>query len=353
LLANITITDQATADYYDVAVVTSSGKRGIGAEQFEVLDVLWLGPLDGQRLYQATEINNQNQAAGWTGDSPFFWSAGKAEWLSPGIWGAPTGLNDQGQVVGNTCGYPISVNTSCGPTQQYGVIWQRSNGAWTTTTVTEPGNPVVDITNAGELFGVQPGPRAWRRDANLQVQLLPLPAGRDTANVRSANNTGQAVGDDLFWWFNLDGTAAVLVLPAPSGGARPSAVDLGDASGGQVFVVGNAFFKGYRQPVRWRLGQTGSGWQVVQAERLGVPFRTRSWDEGAARGVNRAGDAVGWSFQYGVARPIRWPASGAPTVFPHPKGQVNCMATAINDLGWTTGYVEAPYDGAIIWRRPQ
>jgi hypothetical protein len=126
---------------------------------------------------------------------------------------------------------------------------------------------------------------------------------------------------------------------------------LSDRAGGSVYIVGSALFGGIRQPVRWALAASGEGWTIARAERLGVTFKTKPYGAGYARGVNMAGDAVGIIYDSrGVALPIRWSSSGLATVLPHPRSSVNAEALTINNAGWIAGYVEAPYQGAVVWQ---
>jgi uncharacterized membrane protein len=84
---------------------------------------------------------------------------------------------------------------------------------------------------------------------------------------------------------------------------------------------------------------------------MGDSFTTRNYGEGVARGVNADGNAVGFAYDAGgVARPIKWLSAGTALLLPCPKGGANSMAFAINNAGWVAGYVEAPSQGAVVWR---
>ena len=352
LVASITISAEAVPDLYDVAVITTGGKRGIGAEQFQVMEVVFLGPLEDEWLMWGAAINAHGHVVGFGATRPFFWSpAGGPEWLD-GVWGAEGGMNDLDQVVGVTCGWSLAVNPTCGTSDQYGVLWRRQGSGWTPTTLTGRGGTAWDINNSGQIYGNDPGPTRWTITATgLTRDALPVPPSRPAAIVRRANHTGQAAGGDVVWSF--DGAAvSFVILAAPAGGSQPGISDLSDRNGaGEMVVAGTATFSGYPQPVRWRLRQSGGAWQVLAAERLAAPVKSV---QGWARGVNNLGEVVGSvTSRGGVELAVRWPLSGTPVVLPQSRNRsYNCAAHAINDMGWVTGRIEGLYNGAVLWRAP-
>jgi probable HAF family extracellular repeat protein len=80
LSATISIAADATIDLYDVAVTTSTRKKGIGMERFEVTAAQSIGTLGGNTLSRS--INDLGQVVGYSmaGSSQraFFWQAGQA-----------------------------------------------------------------------------------------------------------------------------------------------------------------------------------------------------------------------------------------------------------------------------------
>jgi hypothetical protein len=357
LRANLTIDAGVVPDRYDVAVITSGGKRGIGVERFEVLEVIWLGPLDGERLFMATRINSTGQVTGWSATTPFFWSPESgAEWIwkERTWWAYPMAINDAGQVAGYTCGRAPSDGGCSDYAHMYGMVWTRTGGSWSAVQVTEPGNLVTDLTNDGELFYSEylgeSGWRSWRRAPDQPAVPLPVPSGGSPAVAVFANNTGQAVSGTLFWWFDAN-RADVLVLPLPNGAAGAIAADIADRAGSEVFVVGSGSYGGFSYPVRWTLEATSTGWSVTLVERLPIPPKTKPYGYGYGRGVNSAGDAVGFYYDSrGTGVPIKWSRSGGYSILPRPRSAANAEAFTINNLGWVAGYMEAPYQGAVVWR---
>ncbi len=359
LVANITISEDAEPALYDVAVTTAGGKRGIGAERFEVLQLLDLGNYspEGELLMWGAEINNQGHVAGM-GASPFFWSEyGGVELLQQGWFATVMGMNESDQIVGYRCGLPIE---TCSATYNwYGVRWERQGGSWNARQVTGLGGMLMAITDAGEMYGIEPGeftgqptvPRRWTAaGSGFTSEPLPLPAGRTSGTVRDANNTGQAVGGDVLWSFEPGGTTQVLILPAPPGTSEPYAVDISDVGpSGDLFTVGWAMVKGQKYPVRWMLTRgVGGAWQVHSTAVLAAPFK-RSFG-GAARGVSSSGDAVGYvvgTNGYQVA--MHWPNGGSPTALAQPHG-FNAEAFAINDRGWITGDLSVNQQNhPVVW----
>lgn len=357
LVANVTIETETDAALYDVVVTNYGGKRGVGVERFEVLDIVWLGTPDGERLMRATHINGSGHAVGYSYRAPFYWSVdGGPEWLwdEKYVSAFPMAINDLDAVAGYTCGWVVGAeHPSCGPREGYGVIWQPgAGGGWTTTTVTGVGELPTALTNSGELFFTRYAGSVWsfwRRPPGQTEEQLPVPQGHAiSSEVVFANNTGQAVAGDLFWF---DPEVSPLVLPAPAGGSAHIGAAIADRAGDLVYVVGSATVSGIRQPVRWTVEFDGAGWTVAGVERLRVSFRTWPYGTGYGRGVNSSGDAVGFVYNSrGTAVPVRWSASGVDTELPHPRSNVNAQALAINNAGWVTGYVEAPYDGAVVWK---
>jgi len=355
LRANITIEAGVVPDRYDVVVTVTGGKRGIGVERFEVLEVVWLGPLDGERLFMATRINSTGQVTGWSATTPFFWSeATGAEWVwnERNWWAWPMAINDAGHIVGYTCGLPTT--GSCYYDNMYGVVWTRAGGSWSAAAVTEPGNVPSDLTNDGILYyGEYLGGdawRPWRKVPNQDPAPLPVPSGAVAPVSVFANNTGQAAGRRLFWWFDGSG-AHVLELSLPAGATGANAADIADQAGSEVFIVGSGVFGGFSYPVRWTLEASSAGWSVTLVEWLPIPPKTRPYGYGYGRGINSAGDAVGYYYDSrGSSVPIKWPRSGGYTILPRPRSVASAEAFTINNLGWIAGYMEYPYQGAVVWK---
>jgi len=354
LRASLTIDAGVVPDRYDVAVITSGGKRGIGVERFEVLEVVWLGPLDGEALLRATLINSLGHISGWSATTPFFWSEATGPewvWSERTWWAIPTAFNDLDQVVGYTCGLPAG---SCSDySRMYGMRWSRgAGGGWSATVITDPGNIPSGLTNDGELFYSEflgeSGWRPWRKVPGQAATILPVPPGRSPAATIFANNTGQAVSGSLFWWFAPSGPH-VMSLSVPAGASSANAAAIADQQGNRVYLVGTGTFNGSPQPVRWTLSQTSDGQWTVASERLPIPGKSKAYSYGYGRGINSSGDAVGFFPLQGYSAPIKWYGSGGYTILPHLKG-MSSGAYSINGAGWIVGHVDGVYNGALLWR---
>jgi probable extracellular repeat, HAF family len=110
LVANITIAADALTDLYDVAVTTSTGRKGIGTELFTVSTMTDLGTLGGPTAY-ASAINSTGQIVGAADDAagrsqPFIWSPNtgmrKLDVLSGQVTGTARAINDNGLIVGSS-----------------------------------------------------------------------------------------------------------------------------------------------------------------------------------------------------------------------------------------------------------
>jgi hypothetical protein len=353
LVANVTVAIDADPQRYDVVVTTSGGKRGIGVERFEVLQLIVLEPPAGETLSSVDAINANAHVVGISYTAPFFWTPGEgATSMQPGLWGVVYGMNDHDQVVGANCGVPAGQCTSLDMT--YGALWVRAGGTWTVRQVTGNAGRAMDIDNQGVIYGNDPGPACWVPNGNaFQRTDLPVPPGFGSSRIIGANETGQVVGGRLLW-SREPGGWAVIVLPTPSGATDPGVVSVANIDAtGRLVVVGYAYLRGIQQAFRWTFARQGSSWAPVAIDNLGAVLRAAS---SAAYGVNASGDAVGWVLRKTFREPVRWPASGPAVILPYPKNGSG-EAKAITDNGWIAGRVGFPYQGgttsrAAVWRAP-
>lgn len=146
LLANITIASDAAVDFYDVAVYTSTGKKGIGTELFTV-----------------------------TTAHPF---------PTFGTNTSAKGINDAGQVTG--------ASVTPGPKETDGFVWDP---ATSTLTNLGPGTP-WDIDQAGvTVVGGRGGtvPLIWSSSGGTwSAGTLPAPAAGAAARALASDGTGRA-----------------------------------------------------------------------------------------------------------------------------------------------------------------
>ena len=123
LTANITVASDAPIESFDVLVVTSGGKKGIGIELFAVLfEAIDLGAGDGS---SAEAVNDAGQIVGrgGPGSGAYLWENGVIRDLGvlPGMtWSSGEDINNSGQVVG----YSSSADGSV----YHAFIWTASGG---------------------------------------------------------------------------------------------------------------------------------------------------------------------------------------------------------------------------------
>jgi len=251
LEATITIASDATISLYDVAV-TSSGKKGIGTERFEVSTAI---AIQGAGL--ARGVNNTGEI---TGTAPtYLWSPLTGlDTLATG--GAGWDVSDDGVTV---------VGGLTGPT-----VWTRSGSSWTSVSLprsagsSDVGNAQAVVSNSSgaataiggvESFSIKGTkyrrePRLWLWTGSAwQLKVLPGTGGGTEGQVHDLNSGLVAAGNTpsgaTIWTPNgSGGWTATLIGPAGSdANAINSAGDLA------VGVSGN-------QAVYWRL--TGGAWSA-------------------------------------------------------------------------------------------
>lgn len=213
ILVTIDIAPDTDLDLYDVSV-TSTRKKGIGTEMFEVTAAISIGTLGGATLSRA--VNDRGDVVGYsvvgTASRPFFWSPSSGMLELPGTpagaGGAGWGIDAAGTVI-------------VGIVAQYPVIWTRAaNGAWEISGLpvdaTSPGGRASSVasdpaTGEASIIGgverVEYGrrvirqPRLWVRDQEAPHGwarvVLEVPATDASVWVEDVNARGQAVGSML------------------------------------------------------------------------------------------------------------------------------------------------------------
>jgi hypothetical protein len=216
LVAVIDIASDADLALYDVAVTTSSGRKGIGTELFVVTSINLLPQLDGiGQQSTSLGVNDAGQIVGRSRTEAFFWSAaGGIEDLGAG---EARDLNAGGTtVVGST-----STSTDGMPR-----IWTGGSGSWTGASLpvscvngTVTGGVARAITNDGSVVGGLLRVQGTRKNSTFSIpvlwnlgsggcRVLPLPAGFSGARVTDVNGLGMATGSGIVW--NADASFTVL-----------------------------------------------------------------------------------------------------------------------------------------------
>lgn len=144
-----------------------------------------LGTLGGGYSY-AADINNHGQVVGYslsdTGEGrPFLWEDGRMTDLG-GPSCSANAINDDGQVVGDCMGHPVS--------------WWRGQMTDLTTQGLAPFTTARDINDAGQIVGGFPTGTAFHAYRYQNGQVLDLgAAGGGNSEADAVNGRGQAAGD--------------------------------------------------------------------------------------------------------------------------------------------------------------
>ena len=313
LVANITISVDATIAYWDVQVA-SSGKTGVGTELFEVTTAM---PLQGVGVNSAAlAVNDQGDIVGQFSPAPntahAFVVSGTDGVLSDLGWQSGIAISPDGLIVvggiGTAAGAPIA-----------GVWTRPAGGAWPSdgSRLPDPlgitsqggrGNGVTTIAAegitviTGNLNGPYGIPSYWQSTDgtwSAPAQRLPLPPGYANAGAEvMAATTGDIAGElrdasgNLLpaIWRRMSGSyVAAAALPLPSG--YPIGAVHGISPDGRI-IAGNVRVstKGKQviAPVVWTRNPTSGSYTVNL-----LPTLTGTYGaDGKAFGVTVVGTQV-------------------------------------------------------------
>lgn len=343
VVATINVAPDATISLYDVAVTTSTRKKGIGMERFTVTVAQTLGTLGGNTLARA--VNDDAAAVGYsmigTSQHAFFAAPGAA-------------MTDLG--VGQAYDLDSVGNTVVGVVSGSGVVWRNSGSSWPSSALPQngAGSRATSITGTpgGLLIGgsvtvrissreTQGVPALWRETTTggWTLQQFPVPAGFKSAWIEDVNELGQAVGvardpySSAYVW-EADGTAVALA-PMPGDrtpfvyGINPAGtVAVGSSGGGAVY---------------WKRAENGS-WLPPQALE----------GCGRAMAVNSAGMIVGQGCQNATLWTVAADGSVTRTRLPGLGGSSDAPAVeAINNaaqpLAAGSARPQGSTDEGVVW----
>ena len=305
IVANVTIAADAVTDFYDVAVVTGSGKKGIGTELFAV-EVRASALVGGDRV---TAVNSRGEAVGWGPRSaacdnlstPMFWRAdGTPVALPLGTFcgGTPNAINASGVILGALFGGAPNANG----------LWTPTGSGYALEEIAPAPDGYRPITSGlndqGEIIGWGQGSaRLYWWSSSTGWLPMQVPAGATTCLVRSAiNNLGVIAGmcsiagqayDGYYW---QDHNATPVLLPRPSGAGDVWVRDMNDAG-----VIVGYLYGSRTTAVKWT--PTGSGYAVSFLPDLGV--------KSAAYAIAQDGTVSGSvNRTVNTNRPALWSPSG-------------------------------------------
>jgi hypothetical protein len=302
LIANVTIASDAVIDFYDVVVVTSAGKKGIGTEAFEVtyLPVALSGGLEvegvntaGIMVGRATGSRNCSSsvyAITWGADrSPRMLPLG----LACGGWA--WAINESGVVLGWLYGVadPNVIWTPSGGSYVLRQLGIAPDGKYPTT---EAG-----INDLGEVIGWAPGAKLYWWSSATGWLAMKVPQGATSCSVYGAiNNKGQIAARctvngivNGFYWSSHDADPIQLPHPAAPGDIFPKAMN-------EAGVIVGFLYGSPTRAVRWTPGDAGYSTVEVLADRGFGGSAVAIDDNGMIAGgitpkFNAAGQAALWS----------------------------------------------------------
>lgn len=353
LLANITIAADATIDYYDVAVYTGTGKKGIGTELFEVTAAKVIGDTGG--VTDAFGISGLGQVVGSTGSSAFFWDPNVQvmELIEP--TGVAFDIDRAGTTIGGRDDDVVA------PTER-ATLWIRVGSGWQ-----KQGLP--DIGAGGAVRGMASDPQSgkatylagwvWKpgggrirarwtpSGSGWTVDTFPLPPGPTNGMGWDVNALGMMVGFDgtgCCWAIYWDPSGVPQALPRISGTASTAWAISEDG----LRIVGGS----NDRAVIWTRSSTGVPW-TAQPTALEDPAKVCGGKGGhigtsLAEDINADGTIVGISCDQAVA----WQPDGAGGYTRIQLGGLGnhcvhgCRARAINDAGTVAGKAS---DVAVYW----
>jgi len=214
LIANITVALDAAPVTYDIAVTTSTGKKGIGAELFTVTYAV---PIPG--MTEGRAINDAGQIIGYNGTAIVL-SDPSLGIVPVASGGQVYDVDRNGRtVVGKDAdGYPVIWSSSTGPGGPWTAIKLPSLGAAGTVRgiASDAAGDAVLLSGATLLPNAPRTPTVWTRTATgWQPTYFTIPAGVVSAWGQAINSRGQVVGMDgsgccsAIYWDSL-GTPTVL-----------------------------------------------------------------------------------------------------------------------------------------------
>ena len=242
LIATVNISSDATLAFYDIAILSSGRKGGIGTMLFEVTQAEMI-----PGIVDASGVTESGAVAGGGTSGAFYWSlAGGLEQLASTGYG--NDLSDDALTVG---GYVDGASAVKQP-----VVWNRAGSSWTQVALpkdpTSTGGNVWAVASDPATGGaVAVGglefyqsrrtqtrqPRLWLRSgSSWQRTPLPEPAGLSDSYVRGLSSALVAVGNS--------GARATVWEPDGSGGwtaqlVGPGNSDLRDINPGATIAVGH------------------------------------------------------------------------------------------------------------------
>ena len=308
LTANITIASNATVQYYDVAVTTSTGRKGVGTELFTVTLATSI-----PGATSAVAVNDAGRVTGLDASGIYVFDVPTQAFQDIGFAGTPWAIDQLGTTVsgGNSAGLP-AIWTLAGSWSEH-TIPDLGLGGAARGLASDGGTGAATVLTGNVNRSCNTGncrtPAKWTPDGTggWTLTTLPLPAGSPTGFGQGINASSMAVGMEgtncckAFFW---DAAGNVTVLPQLVSGAATAAWAINDAG---TTIVGSS----NHVAVAWIRASTGDPWTTpVTLENTASFCTINKHGTSIASGaydVNAAGLVVGQSC--GV--PVAWKPSGS------------------------------------------
>lgn len=310
LTANITIAANAAVQYYDVAVTTSAGRKGVGTELFTVTLAT---PIPGAT--SAIAVNDAGRVAGLDASGIYVFDVPTRAFQDIGFPGTPWAIDQLGTTVsgqnsgGNAAVWTLASNVwSEQPLPDFGLGGAARGLASDGIT----GAASFLTGNVNRLCSLAPlchTPAKWTSNGTGGWSLTRLPLRTDSAKgfAQGINPAGMTVGMDgtnccsAFFW---DASNTLTVLPPLVSGAPSAAWAINDAG---TVIVGNS----NQVAVAWIRASTSDAWTTPVALENTAAFCHVSHQSNSiasvAYDVNSAGIIVGQS----CGEPVAWKPSGS------------------------------------------
>jgi hypothetical protein len=226
LVANITIAADAVPDSYDVAVVTSSGKTGIGTDLFTVLAMELLSGPSGASA--ANDVSGTGIIAGGraggcdSGRVPAYWRNGgpyiDLPLLAPWCNGTALHVNESGVMIGRLdpggAGVAVRWVPNADAPSGYEVSAMNPPSDGTTAAFFLDGFNERGVAVGNRWHGANTRPYSWSEGGGWVAMRIDAESGTTGCYVEALNDVGEATG--VCWGIGGAGAAAFwssLTLP--------------------------------------------------------------------------------------------------------------------------------------------
>src|SRR5262245_10505521 len=239
LTANITIAANAAVEYYNVAVTTSTGRKGVGTELFTVTLAT---PIPGTT--SAVAVNDAGRGTGLDASGIYVFDVPTRALQDIGFTGTPWALDQLGATVSgqNSAGRPAVWSLAAGVWSEH-VLPDSGQGGAARALASDPitGAAVLLAGSVQNSSNTRHTPGKWTWNGSSWVLTgLPRPGPRGNAFGQGINASGMVVGMDgticcsAYFW-NAAGT--LTVLPPLVSGAASAAWAINDAG---TIIVGSS-----------------------------------------------------------------------------------------------------------------